>query len=71
MKRTYEKPGFKLSIFESKDPISARGDWELGFSKKSILDPYRDIDEEHGSYDGNGDGGLDYAVSGADSEWGY
>ncbi|MBQ7499653.1 MAG: hypothetical protein IJT91_02035 [Clostridia bacterium] len=49
MKKSYEKPGFTLSVFESKDPISSMGDWELGFAKGPI-DPYRggfgDIDDE-------------------------
>ena len=63
MKKSYEKPGFTLSVFESKDPISAKGDWELGFAKGPI-EPYRDgegIDiEGSGDLDNDFNNGSNY-----------
>ena len=71
MKKSYEKPGFTLSVFESKDPISARGDWELSFGKGPI-EPYGGDDdiEEQGVLD-EGDGGVNYSSSDVGSNFGW
>ena len=44
MKKTYLRPEFEISVFESKNEISARGDWELNISRGD-LDSNEDVNK--------------------------
>ena len=71
MKKNYVKPEMALAVFESRDEISARGDWELNISR-GVIDPYglNSPGGFEGEYDSGGKKGGDSRGAGGTSSIG-